>query len=155
AVPAAELAHVPLVNNVLNLVEIIKQDDILQLIDWNNQILNPTLHFAKERLGLHRGAPLLLTISAYDKSSVARVKDGKRMAKVNHRIGLSCYPLPDLVLGLGRQSRKFPARQVADKPEFASNEVLWPLRQLANMCDIAGTRYGYIMTEEHFVACCF
>ncbi|KAI1740357.1 hypothetical protein F4680DRAFT_117067 [Xylaria scruposa] len=23
------------------------------------------------------------------------------------------------------------------------------------MCDIAGTRYGYIMSEENFVACCF
>ncbi|KAL7929523.1 hypothetical protein V8C35DRAFT_315468 [Trichoderma chlorosporum] len=151
----AELADAPHAKTFLDSVRIVEPDDIRYLIDWNNRMLGPTLKFAKERLGLHRGAPLRLTMTARDKSSIARVTNSQRTVKVDHRIEMCCYPLPDLVVGLGRPSSKFPARQVADKPEFANHEVLWPLRQLANMCETAGTRYGYIMTEEDFVACCF
>ncbi len=32
---------------------------------------------------------------------------------------------------------------------------LWPLRQLADICDVAKTRYGYIVTDQELVACCF
>ncbi|KAL6810688.1 hypothetical protein GGI42DRAFT_194052 [Trichoderma sp. SZMC 28013] len=90
----AQLADAPLAETVLDSVQIVEPDDILYLIDWNNRMLGPTLKFAKERLGLNRGAPLRLTISARDKSSIARVTDGRRKIKVDHRIELSCYPLP-------------------------------------------------------------
>lgn len=42
-----------------------------------------------------------------------------------------------------------------DRPEAAGKESLWPLRQLANLCDMAKTRYGYIVTDQDLVACCF
>ncbi|KAI0868472.1 hypothetical protein GGS24DRAFT_482241 [Hypoxylon argillaceum] len=60
--------------------------------------------------------------------------------------------MPMLVLGLGRSSRQFPGRSLVDNP---TTGTLWVVRQLANLCAHSKTRYGYILTDEDFVACCF
>jgi hypothetical protein len=75
--------------------------------------------------------------------------------RVDHRVALDDFPLPNLVIGLGRPSSKFQGRRLVDRPEAAGKESFWPLRQLANLCDMAKTRYGYIMTDQDLVACCF
>lgn len=45
--------------------------------------------------------------------------------------------------------------QLATHLDKGTIELLWPLRQLANLCDKTGTRYGYLQTEEEMMVCCF
>ncbi|KAK3943686.1 hypothetical protein QBC46DRAFT_361700 [Diplogelasinospora grovesii] len=108
-------------------IEIAKPDDIRHLIRWNDKVIGPTLDFAREHLNLHDGVFLRHKISAPDNSAFARINDGRRPVRVDHFIALDEYPLSNLVIGLGRPSSK---------------ASFWPLRQLANLCDIAKTRYG-------------
>lgn len=153
-VPEQRLAA-PKPGQVLAAIEIAKPDDIRHLIRWNDKVIGPTLDFAREHLNLHDGVFLRHKISAPDNSAFARINDGRRPVRVDHFIALDEYPLSNLVIGLGRPSSKFQGRKLADHPGNASKENFWPLRQLANLCDIAKTRYGYILTDEDLVACCF
>lgn len=154
-IPAEQLAGAPRAERVLEGIEIIKPADILHLVGWNDRLLRPTLAFAKQHLNLHTGVHLQHSVSAPDSSTFARIKNGRRPVRVDHRVALDEFPLPNLVIGLGRPSSKFQGRQLADRPEAAGREGSWPLRQLANLCDMANTRYGYIVTDEDLVACCF
>ncbi len=48
---------------------------------------------------------------------------------------------------------KWSGRGLLTNPN--KREFSWPVRQLANLCRIAKTRYRYIQTNEELVACCF
>lgn len=154
-IPAEKLAGAPRAEYILEGIEITKPADILHLIGWNDRLLRPTLAFAKQHLDLHTGVHLQHNISAADNSSFARILDGRRPVRVDHRVALDEFPLPNLVIGLGRPSSKFQGRRLVDRPEATGKESFWPLRQLANLCDMAKTRYGYIVTDQDLVACCF
>ncbi|KAI0116471.1 hypothetical protein GGR51DRAFT_574775 [Nemania sp. FL0031] len=136
-------------------IKITKCGDINYLINWNNEVLGPALKFARERLNLHRGVFLRCQIAAPDKSETAWVREAGGKSKVDHYITLDEFPRSNLVVGLGRPSSRFQGRTLASQPPYANKETLWPLRQLAQACMIANTRYGYILTEEDLVACCF
>ncbi|KAI1119728.1 hypothetical protein F5Y10DRAFT_273789 [Nemania abortiva] len=154
-VPAQALA-VPQPGRVLaSTTEIACGNDINHLIMWSDEVIGPALDFSRELLNLHSGVFLRRRISTPDKSAIAWIRYGRQIAKVDHCIELDEYPVSNLVIGLGRPSSRFPGRKLADYPEHALREGLWPLRQLANACIMAKTRYGYILTDEDLVACCF
>lgn len=139
-------------------VVINRAEDINRLISWNDGLMRPTLQFAKSHLGLHPGVTLHHKYSAADKSAFASIPNGPRRLIVDHVIALGDFPGPNLVVGLGRPSSKWSGAELADQlgdADGASEELLWPLRQLANICRIAQTRYGYIQTDEELVVCCF
>ncbi len=71
---------------------------------------------------------------------------------VDHVIGLDDYPAKTLVVGIGKPGSKWSGRRLLDADTV---ELLWPVRQLANICRAAETRYGYIQTNEELVVCCF
>ncbi|KAK0738491.1 hypothetical protein B0T18DRAFT_247810 [Schizothecium vesticola] len=58
-------------------------------------------------------------------------------------------------MGLSRPSISFQGRSLVNCPTAVTKEGLWPMRQLANLCHMAKTRYGYIMTDEDLVVCRF
>ncbi|KAI0004790.1 hypothetical protein F4779DRAFT_59627 [Xylariaceae sp. FL0662B] len=153
-IPEQTLA-VPKPHQVLDAVEITEHDDIKQLIRWNCDVIRPTLDFARAHLNLHNGVYLHHKITDPDNSAIARINDGRKPVKVDHLIALDEYPLSNLVIGLGRPSSKFRGRRLADHPGNSANWNVRPLRQLANLCKIAKTRYGYIQTDQDLVACCF
>ncbi|KAF2969475.1 hypothetical protein GQX73_g4135 [Xylaria multiplex] len=136
-------------------IEMVKPDDIKYLIKWNNEVIGPTLDVARELLQTHNRVRLIHEISAPDRSTLVRIKDGHKPVSPDHYVAFDEYPLANLVVGIGRSSSKFRGRKLACTPENASKENLWPLRQLANICDVANTRYGYIQTDEDLVACYF
>ncbi|KAJ9130229.1 hypothetical protein NKR23_g12297 [Pleurostoma richardsiae] len=154
-IPVEQLAEAPRAEDVLEGMEITKPTDILHLIGWNDRVLRPTLAFAKQHLHLHTSVRLQHDVAAADNSSFARIMDGRRPIRVDHRVALDDFPLPHLVIGLGRSSSKFQGRLLAGHSGKTAKENLWPLRQLANLCDLAKTRYGYIVTDQDLVACCF
>lgn len=117
--------------------------DLARLVAWNDRVVRPTLDVAKNHQGLHAG--LQLRSEMWTPGSRSQ----------DHVISLDDSPLQNLVVGISRPSYMFPARGVANNPARASKEALWPLRQLAHFCDEADTRYGYIITEQDFLACCF
>jgi len=142
-------------DQVLADVAIDGPNSIKHLIGWNEGLMKPTLQFAKSRLELHPGVVLRHNYSTADKSNFASIPNGPRKLIVDHIIALDDFPGPNLVVGLGRPSSKWSGRKLANQLDNASMELLWPLRQLANICRIAQTRYGYIQTDEELVTCCF
>ncbi|KAI6084608.1 hypothetical protein F4821DRAFT_279999 [Hypoxylon rubiginosum] len=136
-------------------LEVTSPIDINHLIKWNDEMINPTVDFARKYLNLHNGVFLSTRVEAPDKSTLARIKVGRAPVKLDHLIALDEYPSTNLVVGLGRPTSKFHARELADEPAKTSAERFWPMRQLANLCEVAKTRYGYIQTNEDFLACCF
>lgn len=129
--------------------------DINHLVCWNNALMLPTLQFAKEHLGLDPGVILNLRSTTANKSFIAKVPNAPPRTVVDHVIGLDLFPGQNLVVGLGRPSVKWDGRKAADRIDVLCKEQLWPVRQLANICKEAKTRYGYIQTDQDLVVCCF
>ncbi|KAJ4208657.1 hypothetical protein NW767_001765 [Fusarium falciforme] len=152
-----ELVVVPQSDQALGGVSLTKEEDMNYLVGWNDGVLKKTLQFAQEHLKLHRGIVLNHRVVATDSSAPVIVSDGDRRAWVTHLIELDNYPGPTrLVVGLARSSSKWSGRAVASQLENGVKvEHIWPLRQLANACQLAGTPYGYIQTDEEQVVCRF
>ncbi|KAI1780197.1 hypothetical protein F4818DRAFT_453923 [Hypoxylon cercidicola] len=142
-------------SHALAAIEITKSADVNHLIKWNDDMIVPTLRFAKEHLRIGDGVHIRTKIAAPDKSAIARIRNGPLSLMVDHLIMLDDWPKQNLVVGLGRPSLKFQGRMLADRLGNTSKEALWPLRQLANVGDITKTRYGYIQTNEDLTVCCF
>jgi len=136
-------------------VVINRDEDLYHLICSNNAVMQPTLQFAKSHLRFHPGITLRHSYSAPDRSVLASIPDGPQRLTVDHVISLDDFPAPNLVVGLGRSSLKWSGRRLANQLDNPQQKLLWPLRQLANLCRNAQTRYGYIQTDEELVACCF
>ncbi|CAM1502363.1 Fc.00g043470.m01.CDS01 [Cosmosporella sp. VM-42] len=135
-------------------IAINKAEDINHLISWNDGLMQPSLQFAKSHLRLYPGILLRHKYSTADKSFIAKISSAPRLS-VDHLIALDDFPSPHLVAGLGRPSPKWSGRKLAHQLDNPTMELLWPLMQLANICKAAGTRYGYIQTDEELVVCCF
>ncbi|KAK0612342.1 hypothetical protein B0T17DRAFT_511544 [Bombardia bombarda] len=114
-------------------LRITKPDDILNLISWNDKIIRPTLNFAKEHLNIRNGILLQYTATAPNNSEKARIRGVQDRMKIDHIIEFDDYPVKNLVVGLG-----IPCS-----------------RELGNTCESVHTRYGYLLTEEDLVVCCF
>ncbi|EXU96876.1 hypothetical protein X797_009959 [Metarhizium robertsii] len=140
---------------VLQGVETEVDRDIGHLIAWNDALMQQTLLVAKTRLGICQESNLTYLYSTPDKSVIAKLPNASSGSQVDHVIGLDNRLEPVLVVGLGRLSSKWACMKLLAKLPQPSGEMALPLRQLGNLCRKAGTRYGYIQTEEDLVVCCF
>lgn len=157
-VPEQQL-NIPAPDQVLADVVINEDLDMNHLISWNDALMKPTLNIAKSHLGLHSGVMLRHKFSTADKSFMAKITSAPPRNHIDHVIELDDFPTTNLVVGLSRPSAKWSGRRLAYQVSDASMnpevELLWPLRQLAQCCRFAKTRYGYIQTDEEMVVCCF
>ncbi|KID82920.1 hypothetical protein MGU_09756 [Metarhizium guizhouense ARSEF 977] len=129
--------------------------DIRRLIEWNRRVIDIAEKFTKESLGIDTGVSLLNDVTTPNKSVKARIRTIKARGTpdVDHVIALDDHPLTNLVVGLVKSHWKFPASVVVDDSQSTSVDQMWALGQLANLCKLAKTRYGYIMTDHALVAC--
>jgi hypothetical protein len=132
-----------------------KDEHVKNLLLWNNALMQQTLQPAKTRLGLAPGTTLQYQCSTANRSFYAKIPTGQTRLSVDHVIALDDITLPQLVVGLGRPSTKWSSRKLAKQLPNPGVEISWPIRQLANLCRTAETRYGYIQTDEEIVVCCF
>ncbi|RMJ14644.1 hypothetical protein CDV36_005684 [Fusarium kuroshium] len=157
-VPIPEgLMEVPRAEQVLAGVSLTKEEHLNYLIEWNDQVLQKALRLAKSHLDLHPGIVVKHEFMAADQSAPMWLLDRPRRAKINHLVRLDDSPGPTcLVVGLVRSSSRWSGSAVAGRlDDHMAKELIWPLKQLANACEMAKTRYGYIQTDEEMVVCRF
>ncbi|MBE3041790.1 hypothetical protein IMZ48_04265 [Candidatus Bathyarchaeota archaeon] len=118
-------------------------------------MIKPTLEFAKEHLGLYPGVVLRYIQSSADNPSFTRLPDVGRTTLVDHVIRIDEYTAANLVVGLGKTSQKWSGKRVLNQRGEVKAGYILPLQQLANICALGRTRYGYIQSEEELVACRF
>lgn len=160
-IPQGEL-NVPDPRTSVTVVEIRRTEHVNELIKWNDDILGPTIEYGRHSLQLEIGVGLNRTYRASNLNAGGEIgrklsrsnKHGTGKVKVDHVIELDGFPLPTLVLGLGRPSHFFTGRPLSNGRK-QREENLWPLRQLANLCFLENTRFGYILTDVDLLACCF
>lgn len=157
-IPEGEL-HVSDPGTAISIMEIKKPDDINHLIKWSDEVLCPTLGHARKQLRLVSGTALKCVV-AHPKMQGKNVRhvslrnsSGSGRVKADHLVEIDDYDQPTLVVGLGRPSSYFPVRELA-RGKHQSEEKMWPIRQLANLCKTANTRFGYILTDEDLLVCC-
>ncbi|KAH7150217.1 hypothetical protein B0J13DRAFT_285591 [Dactylonectria estremocensis] len=153
---AADRLQVPHPDKELANVTIDKSESVDRLFAWNDGVMQPTLGFAKSFLGLYAGTALLH--SCFDEQTTSLKicsGDKSRIVTVGHIIELDVVPRAKLVVGFGRPSSKWSSTKLPNQIDRATKTILWPLRQLANMCRAAETCYGYMQTEDEMVVCCF
>jgi hypothetical protein len=150
--PAEQLAA-PHAEHNFQGMDIKRTHDVLQLIGWNYRMLRSTVPFAKQRLELHPGVHL--KHYARTNKSLIRIGDSQQPVQIDHFVALDDSTLSNLVMGLSRPSISFQGRSLVNCPTAVTKEGLWPMRQLANLCHMAQTRYGYIMTDQDLVVCRF
>ncbi|OAQ72507.1 hypothetical protein VFPPC_00464 [Pochonia chlamydosporia 170] len=143
----------------LNRVVIRSDKDVRGLIGWHDRVLRQTLGFAMEFLTLHQDSNLRTQCSTPDNSFIAKLHLSGSLV-VDHIIELDNHHQPALVVGLARASSKWKCQKVLvnlnpNTPLPSKKEPTFPIIQLGNICEKAGTRYGYIQTNEELVACCF
>lgn len=141
------------------------QDDSgpLRLIGWTDATVMPLVKYGKAHLELHSGVSLQHQYTHADKRHLAKILNAPRKLEVNHTVQLHNVQRDYLVVGLGRSSSKWKSVPVVrhtfstdtSGKDGPNGEEIWPLRQLANVCRFAKTRYGYIQTDEELVVCRF
>ncbi|TWU71826.1 hypothetical protein ED733_001918 [Metarhizium rileyi] len=138
----------------------VQDKDVRNLIGWHDDLMQIAVQVAKRRLGLRIGHSLTYRYWTADASFLAHLPTASCQTLVDHVIGLDDPLDPVLVVGFGRTVQKWNCprlvAQLRNLPRGKqTGQLVWPLRQLANTCQKAGTRYGYIQTEEALVVCCF
>lgn len=145
-------------NQVLTGLFMTSSDSARNLITWNDEQIRATLGFAKNALGLRKNSVLSHRSSTPNGSSLAKLSHwGKRLA-IDHVVMLEGGGRKQsLIVGIGKTSSAWNSSKVTHGLGSARgpDEGDWLLRQLANTCKIADTRYGYIQTDDELVACRF
>ncbi|KAG5940772.1 hypothetical protein E4U53_007543 [Claviceps sorghi] len=134
--------------------------DVRLLIAWNSGIMERTLPFTLSRLSSKSGPVPCQLVSTFERLNKTKFPCGTMM-NADHLILLKYRNqmlVPDsttsLVAGLCKPCAMFDVTELANVKRGPAR-LVWPLRQLANLCKLANTRYGYIQTEQELVACCF
>ncbi|CAK7211962.1 hypothetical protein SCUCBS95973_001301 [Sporothrix curviconia] len=156
--PPQEVARLPPVDQLASIMAHDSEKGIRadRMIAWTDTVLQPTLAFGKSQLGLHKGVSLSHTVTSPGKTYIARIAGVDRRRQVDHIVALDNHLGQSLVVGLCRSSASWDAAALANSEGSSSTgELFWPLRQLADLCMRAQTRYGYIQTDHALVACCF
>ncbi|KAJ9643810.1 hypothetical protein H2204_001955 [Knufia peltigerae] len=126
--------------------------DLNALFKRNVDMLDETLVHARMILDLHFDKPCAsdyATAQGYAKFLTIR----SNMA-LQHAIWLEHQPILNILAGLGKTSKQWCGSALQknirnnDEP---SQSLLWPVRQLANICNKANTRFGYIQTDKELV----
>lgn len=125
-----------------------------QLTTWTDAAVRPVLTFTKAYQRLHEGTALRFVASGptIQRQVASIVPQLPLRTTIDNAIGLDNFAQQALVVGLSRTSARWKSGRLAHGP---MNGDLWPLRQLANLCNDAKTRYGYIQTNDALVAVCF
>ncbi len=142
-------------DQVLSGISIRRDKHVKHLIGWNNFLMQPALQLAKSQLNLYPGLVLCHRHSTVDGSQTAKLLDKHHTFSVHHVIGLYDFPAQHFVVGFGRSSSRWDDAVLAAQPDTTTMELLLPIRQLANICREAETRYGYVQTDKELVVCCF
>ncbi|KAK7415169.1 hypothetical protein QQX98_006113 [Neonectria punicea] len=157
-VPAFEITA-PSVDQMLAGRQISTFEDVKHLIAWQARLMEGVLQFSKARLGLHPGTMLKHDHSTPDQLHYARLPNAPGRQIVDHTISLDDIPVQNLIVGIGKPSSSWSGTGLACSLQglgaAPSINTLAPLRQLAKLCQFAGTRYGYIVTDEALVVCQF
>ncbi|KIH95025.1 hypothetical protein SPBR_03513 [Sporothrix brasiliensis 5110] len=154
ALPPHIIDNVPSTEQLQGLT-VIDDSGPFNIIGWNDKTVLPLVKYAKQAMALHVGAAVHHKHTSSDNSTVAKLATASKRTTIDHIIELGNYRRDVLVVGLGRTSVKWRGSTLIKDPASANNEQEWPVRQLANLCSKAGTRYGYIQTDQELVACCF
>ncbi|CAK7227117.1 hypothetical protein SCUCBS95973_006434 [Sporothrix curviconia] len=125
------------------------------IIAWNDENVMSMVNHAKVFMGLHPGASVQHSYTSADGSTKAIFPEAHSKTTVDHVITLGNSRSDVLVVGLGRTSVKWKGSLLVKDFDNTTNENGWPLRQLANLCSKAQTRYGYIQTDKELVVCYF
>jgi hypothetical protein len=125
------------------------------LFAWNSNMMRCTLGHTMPQNRQMQGITLHHQVSTPDNSTRAKVPNWPGKLLVNHVISLTTSPERTLVVGLAIPSSKFSGERLLTQIPDIQSGLVWPLRQLANICDKAGTTYGYIQTEQELTVCSF
>ncbi len=129
--------------------------DLNHLLRWNDEVVRQALPLAKAELGLHPGTGLHHQFSTPENSTKARLLNTSVRLTVDHVIALDENPIRNLVVGLAKPSSKFRGRELASQLPDPTIHIMSPLQQLARICEVAKTPFGYIQTDEELVVCQF
>ncbi|KAI1317820.1 hypothetical protein F5Y16DRAFT_406533 [Xylariaceae sp. FL0255] len=127
-IPVSEELAIPRPDQEFRGMTVEKDDDLRPLIVWNGKLMDTTLQVALPYIGLDSNVALRQIYWTPDN------------------------PKP-VNLSKGRPSSRWSGRRLANELNDPKQEHLSPLRQLANACNVADTRYGYIQTDEEMVMC--
>ncbi|KAI5459081.1 hypothetical protein BGZ63DRAFT_465799 [Mariannaea sp. PMI_226] len=148
-------------------LQITSDPDIRKMVDWNKSVLDATLTHAQEQLELSPGIVVAQSVSTREVPRVplpgVSVRSGEHGQSVlDHLIKLDDFPVQNLVVGFGRTSKKWNGTsflQLVNSSALKSGDlpknISWPVKQLANLCEKANTRYGYIQTDKDVTVFCF
>ncbi|KAL1888652.1 hypothetical protein Sste5346_009444 [Sporothrix stenoceras] len=118
-------------------------------------VLDGITKWAKLHLGLQEGCALYHQFTHADQTVVAKLPHTSTKLNIDHSIllqNVQRIQRDALVVDLGRTSTKWTSLPIVRKHTDIANETMWPLRQVANLCRIAGTRYRYIQTNVELVS---
>lgn len=145
-------------SDILHPYKVNMAENINHLIQWSDRVFGLALDHAQSQLGVKRGTELRA------KRRLSSPKKGKQLrlpnesssgwVQLDHQIELDDHHQTRLVVGIGKPSSSFSGRELLSFNKQSAEDV-WPLRQLANLCWLSQTRFGYILTNEEFVACTF
>ncbi|TPX11789.1 uncharacterized protein E0L32_007526 [Thyridium curvatum] len=125
------------------------------LVARNDAMMQASLNVAKSHLQLFPGIVLRFRYNDVDQTQLPKLFDGRKTLRPDHIIQLDRFPASILVVGLARPSSHWSARRAVSSLGDLDKGGLQPLRELANLCKIAGTEFGYIQTDEDMVVCRF
>ena len=128
-----------------------------QMVAWTNSVVRPVLAYSKRHLELHKGTALRFVDSGanWGQRAANIVPQLDARTHIDNVIGLNDYAQQSLVVGFGRSTSRWQPGSIVADPSGVKSNMLWPFRQLANLCKRAQCRYGYIQTNEVLVAVCF
>ena len=148
------LLTLPLPEQALVGIVMNSDNDVRNLTTWNHDLMKETLEFSKKQLDLYSGISLLHRVSTNNSPHISLPFQDSGVT-VDHVIALDDVTDPVLVVGLVKSSRKWGGRALVSELPNPTGDQRWPVRQLANLCETARTRYGYLQTDEEMVVCCF
>ncbi|OTA75434.1 hypothetical protein M434DRAFT_18661 [Hypoxylon sp. CO27-5] len=126
-----------------------KDKGITQMIIRNDGMMRPTLHYARQLLQIDIGNQLYHQTRGPNNPRL-RVP-GNNLIPVDHIIAVDSSPRRILIVGLRKPCAAWKSSDLVGKEDKPPKKCTSPMRQLANICKQANTRYGYIMTEEEMV----
>lgn len=154
--PESAVRDLPSVE-ALHTVDVGSDEGPRQLTIWTDAAVRPVLAFSKAHQRLHEGTALRFAAGGptIQRRVASIVPQLDSRTTIDNAIGLDDFAQQSLVVGLSRSSARWQPGSLVHGPMSALEGDLWPLRQLANLCKHAKTRYGYIQTNEALVAVCF
>lgn len=117
------------------------------VLQWLTAAIQPAVEEGKKQLGASSGRTLVR------ETSKTICRDEKSVVP-SYVLSLSGRPTQYLVVGQSKHAAQWRADKVQDGQMHSMNSV-FPLRHLANVCEIAKVPYGFLLTENELAVCRF